>query len=222
MKIVAIPDVHFPWVDVPALNRLLHFIERAKPDMVIQMGDAYDFYSFSSHPRSLNGVTPMQELTDGRAGYESMWAAVRNAAPDATCYQILGNHDLRIRKQIQKKAPEMEALLDVLDFDSLWRYEGVSLIPEYKEVEIGGIIFHHGWSKFGSHMRKFLKPTVCGHLHLGGVEYMNLWGSVIWELNTGFLGDRESLAFKYPPTKLVNWTTGFGYIDDNGPRFIAL
>lgn len=220
---MAIPDAHFPYADHSALSRLLNEVSDIRPDFVVQMGDLYDLYNFSSHASSRLGLGPMEELTEGRGQAEAMWAGVKQAAPNAECFQILGNHDLRIRKQLVKKAPEMEALLEVLDLNSLWRFPGVTLHADYREpLEIDGIVFHHGYGRFGSHMRHFLKPTVCGHLHKGAVEFLNLWGRTIWELNCGFLGDREALAFQYPPTKLVGWTTGFGLIDERGPRFVSL
>lgn len=187
------------------------------------MGDLYDLYNFSQHASSRLGLSPIDELTEGRGQAEAFWIGITAAAPKAECFQILGNHDLRIRKQMIKKAPEMEAILDVLDLESLWRFPGVTLHGDYRDpLEIDGRLFIHGYGKFGSHVRHFLKPTVCGHLHKGAVEFLNLWGATIWELNAGFLGDRDSLAFRYPQTKLVSWTTGYGLIDQKGPRFVSL
>lgn len=221
--IVAVPDTHFPYVDVKAMDAMLRDIAELQPDYVVQMGDAYDLYNFSTHATSRLGQGPMEELTEGRAAFEAFWRAVKHAAPKAACHQIMGNHDLRIRKKIVKHLPEMEAVLDVLDLESLWRFPGVELHASYREpLELEGIVFHHGFGKFGTHMRKFLKPTVCGHLHLGAVEYMSLWGHTVWELNAGFLGQKDDLVFAYTPTKLANWTTGYGLIDDKGPRFVAL
>lgn len=221
--IVAIPDTHFPFSDKPAIDKLLAELKAIQPEYVVQMGDLYDLYNFSSHATSRLGLGPMEELTEGRGQAEAMWAGVRDAVPNAKCFQILGNHDLRIRKQLVKKAPEMEALLEVLDIDSLWRFAGVKLQADYREpLEISGIVFHHGFGKAGSHVRRFLRPTVVGHLHIGRVEYLSLWDRVIWELGCGFLGDSDALAFSYTPTRLANWQTGFGLIDERGPRFVSL
>lgn len=42
------PDMHLPWVDAKKLAQIYTAIEREKPDVVIQLGDLYDFYSHSN------------------------------------------------------------------------------------------------------------------------------------------------------------------------------
>lgn len=220
--IVAIGDLHLPFTDMKAIDGVFEFIQRNKPAVVIQMGDLMDLYSFSHYSKS-NKISPHWEIPEARAMGESFWKTIRTMVPKAKCHQLLGNHDARLKKSIATHAPALEAVVDFLNLNSLWEFPGVETHPDWRElVEIDDIVFTHGYGRFGSHMAQFLKSTVCGHLHLGGVTYKNLWGKSIWELNSGFLGDRKALAFNYPPVSLVNWTTGFGVIDELGPRFVAL
>jgi DNA repair exonuclease SbcCD nuclease subunit len=221
-RIVAVPDTHFPFVDQKGIDALLAHIAELAPDVVVQMGDLYDLYSFSSHNAPHYALSPFDELEDGRAGAEAFWAGVQLAAPDAECHQLIGNHDIRIRRKVQKSMPEIEALLDYMDLESLWNFKGVTTHSYRDVVDIDGIAFHHGYGKLGSHMNSFHRSTVVGHLHRGDVAYLRLYDNTIWELNAGFMGDRNALAFQYPPTKLMNWTTGYGVIDEYGPRFVAL
>lgn len=228
LTIVAVPDTHFPFADKLSIDCLLDDLIDIKPDAVVQMGDLYDLYSFSVHHPS-RSISPFDEVTNARADAEAFWHAIHEAAPNAKRYQILGNHDLRIRKGIVKKAPEYEALLDALDLDSLWRFEGVQLHSDSRmPLMLGGVAFLHGFGKHGSHMRKLLCRCVVGHLHCGAVEFMSLapphglGNHTIWELNCGFLGDKDALAFNYTPLKLMNWTHGYGLIDQYGPRFVPI
>lgn len=227
MTVIAIPDTHFPWVDQYALDVVIDDIKHIQPEVVIQMGDLYDNYSFSSHhPTSRNITTPKNELHSARSGAIAMWQAIQAVSPESKCYQILGNHDIRIHKSIREKAPELEAIFDTLDINSLWQFEDVYTEFDYREpLELDGVVYHHGWLKLGEHMKKFLKPTVVGHYHIGQTLFMNLWDHTIWEACSGFMGDRDALAFNYMTTntrKWEPWTTGYLIRDIKGPRFIPV
>lgn len=54
------------------------------------------------------------------------------------------------------------------------------------------------------------------------MSFKRIGGKTLYELNAGYLGDPESKALSYTPTKITNWTLGWGYIDEDGPRFVAL
>jgi hypothetical protein len=47
-------------------------------------------------------------------------------------------------------------------------------------------------------------------------------GTSVYELNAGYLGDPHAKALSYTASKLIDWTHGFGFIDEFGPRFIQL
>jgi len=65
--------------------------------------------------------------------------------------------------------------------------------------------------------------VVCGHIHRGGAVYINYDNKVFWELNVGFLADKDSKALSYSALKRFSaWTLGWGEIDEQGPRFIPI
>ena len=98
--------------------------------------------------------------------------------------------------------------------------------------KLGDVSFMHGHlTGLGAHARKYLRSVVCGHTHRGGCVTIPMGedggaGSnaprTLFELNAGFLGDPQSRPLSYRPTKINEWTIGFGYIDEWGPRFIPL
>lgn len=162
---------------------------------------------------------PEQELSRARNQAVILWRTLRSSG--ARCYQILGNHDLRLIKRAQERLPEAQELIQKSVLE-LYRFKGVTTIEDDRdELKIGDITFHHGYlSRLGDHMRLFGTSTVVGHSHTGGVIFEQRNGEALWELNAGYLADETSEPLRYRPTKTSKWTLGAGFIDANGPRFI--
>lgn len=230
MKAIFVGDTHFPWCDEARLNKILDAVAKEQPDIVVQMGDLYDFYSFSRHPKSLNLMTPKQELVEGRAQAEAFWSAVAILAPSARRIQILGNHDTRIERMVMSKAPELEAVLDALDFKQLWRFEGVETADSYEDEIIiekldGGhpVLLHHGYrSKLGDHAKYNQMSTVVGHTHKAGTVPIRLRDRTIHELNCGYVADQHSKVMQYRDQKISDSTPAYGVWDELGPRYVTL
>lgn len=222
LRIIAIPDMHAPFHSRSGLRQLYKAAEDLAPTHVIQLGDLYDFYSFSRYPRSLNLLTPKQEIEDARNSALAFWITMKAIAPRAKRYQLLGNHDSRVEKKISSLFPEAESLINA---HAMFEFKGVETMEsERQELVIEDILFQHGFrSKLGDHARHNSMKTVCGHSHRGGVVYQRLGDKVIWELNAGHLVDETRKPFMYTPQRLMaTWTMGFGIIDQYGPRFVAL
>lgn len=218
--ILVLGDLHSPFVHTKALKWVLELAKEYRPDSIVQIGDAYDMFSFSSFPRSSDYIKPSDEIEHGRALLECLWSDLQKASPKASCYQLMGNHDARILKRVLSSLPEVESLLD---FRPIFSFKGVrTLKSERDELFIGDICFMHGFrSKLGDHAKHNGMKTVCGHSHHGGVVYHRLGDKILWELNAGFLADTDSAVFNYTrQRKISNWTIGCGLIDEHGPRFI--
>jgi predicted phosphodiesterase len=228
-KVLALGDLHFPWANVDALSAVYAYIE-AHPDIdaVVQLGDLYDMFAASRFSRSLNTYSPHEEIERGRAMAEAMWAKIRELLPRAQLHQILGNHDIRPLARCIDKAPELEPFIELRRW---FEFPGVITNHDSKlPLELAGYTFIHGHlSKLGDHARTYGRSVVCGHSHRGGVVTIPLGSAaiggperVITELNAGYLADPTSRPMGYLPTKMNPWTTGFGVIDEWGPRFIPL
>lgn len=224
-KVVTIGDVHAPHTDRKQLAEVLKYIKSEKPQIVFQMGDAFDMYSFSRYASSVNLHTPRQELTEGRAILEDMWRQIRKSVPRAKCYQLLGNHDDRVKKTLFSKAAELE---DLVDLQSLWRFDGVETQKSSRDeiiIKVNGedVVFQHGHrSRLGDHVRFNQMSTVVGHSHLGGVVFHKFKDKTLFELNAGFCADAESIPLAYTAQRISKSVPGFGVIDKYGPRFISL
>lgn len=229
MKILPIGDTHFPFTDYDKLNRIADKVDYVQPDVILQMGDLYDLYSWSRYPGTPNIMTPAEELAEGRQNAEAFWELMKLVAPKARLIQLLGNHDDRIMRTVSAKAPELEAVMKALDIMSLWRFKGVETQTSSRdEIMIehpvhGAICFMHGHrGRLGAHMNFNQMNTVCGHSHHGGVVFQRLREKSIWELNVGYLADQKAKVMQYTMQSLSSSVPGYGVIDNDGPRFNPL
>lgn len=219
--VLAIPDTHFPFSNPYVLEKIYVKNQREKPSHVLQLGDLYDLYAHSKFPRSLNLYSPVEEEDLARRGAEEMWKIIQTDNPDAKCVQIKGNHDIRPVKRTVEVQPAAEHIVSK-HLDGLMSFDGVELIRDYREEYlIDNVMYHHGYrTKLGDHRDYVLRNFVHGHTHKGGVVFRRIRDEVIWELDAGFAGDPHAKVFGYMPQKTCDYTPGFGYIDEEGPRFI--
>ena len=222
IRFVVLGDIHAPFHSKWALGRVLDFIKEKKPRYVVQVGDAYDFFSLSRFPRN-PFIAPIDEINEGRQTLVEMWSYIKKISPKSRCVQLLGNHEDRIHKKMQAQLPE---LIGVAKIDHLFQFEGVKTVNDTREVHvIENIGFQHGY--YSSHAAGRLAKEhhmnmVCGHTHTGGLKMVPSQGKPLWELNAGLLGDPKSKVMTYTRSKWNDWTLGFGVIDELGPRFIPL
>lgn len=219
--VLCIPDTHFPFHNPRVLEKIYAKAQKEKPKYIIQLGDLYDLYAHSKFPRSLNLYSPVEEERLAREGAEEMWKILRAASPDSKLVQIKGNHDIRPVRRTAERQPEVEHIVSK-HLDGIMSFDGVELITDYREeYVIDGVMYHHGYrTKLGDHRDYVLRNFVHGHTHKGGVVFRRIRDEVIWELDAGFAGDPHAKVFGYMPQKTCDYTPGFGYIDEEGPRFI--
>lgn len=218
-KVLAIPDLHFPWHHQDTLTWIYQMITDTKPDTIVQLGDLYDMYSTSRFSRTHNLMTPKQELAEGRLGASTMWKHINKISPKSKKYQIRGNHDVRPEKRAQEVLPEIESLLEMRP---IFEFSGVTtLMDPSEELEINGIIYTHGtFTKIGAHCIHYMQPVVHGHSHRGGTFYTRKQTGLIWELDCGFASDETQVPLRFTATKRTGWTLGCGLVEDSNPHFL--
>lgn len=223
MRIAAIPDPHFPFVNEDKMNSAIREIRQYKPEVIIQLGDLYDLFSFSKYPRDHSAIsyTPEQECTLGRTMAERMWKQLRSENRNARLIQLSdANHDARIVKRMQEKFPEA-AFIGGQWLKTQLTFPGVEL--QKSHIIIDNIMFEHGNRKPGEHARFNQMSTVTGHTHKARIEYFANRNGPFWEMNCGYLGDSNSPVFSYKGHNRIDLThVGIGLVEDGQPRFLAL
>lgn len=219
MDAVILGDLHLPFVHKKAMTWALNFIKKEQPKLILQIGDAFDFYSFTKFPHSYNLMTPKDEVLLGRQQYEEIWGYVKRVCPKARRIQLRGNHSDRPMKRLMEKAPELEAIFDLKD---IWKMDGVEVIGDTNdELILEDTCFMHGYkSKLGDHAAFNRMNTWVGHSHRGGMVFTPSRGEVYWEANAGYLADPMQTPLRYRQQKWCAWTLGLGRQDAYGPRFI--
>lgn len=221
-RVLAIPDLHFPFHNAKTLARVYDLADSLEPTTIVQLGDIYDAYAFSRYPRSHDIMTPKEELSEARLAAEALWKNLRKAAGNRTkLIQLMGNHDVRPKARLQEKYPEIASLLDI---DHLWKFKDVHTIMDDRcKFEIEGVIYTHGFrSKLGDHMKFLGKSVVRGHSHRAGVVFLNQWDKLLFEMECGYLADDKAEPLKYTHTQQAAWIQAVGFVDEHGPRIIPL
>lgn len=221
-KVIFIPDTHFPFVNKKAIKKVLKIIKKEKPTHIIQAGDLLDLYSFSRYEKDSNLTTPEEELKEGLKQASAFWSEIHKIAPKAKLIQLIGNHEDRIQKAIAKKAPELAILCKSIK--DLFDFKHVKVLSSSKEYfEVDKVIYCHGhYTKLGDHAKFFRKSVVHGHTHRAGIFYEQISNGLIWEMDCGFLANKESLPLQYTQSKFSKWITAIGIIEDGQPRLICL
>jgi len=222
-KILIVPDLHFPFHNKVALSRVIAYAKKFQPTHIVQVGDLYDNYSFSKFRRSLNLVTPAKEIKKAHHCAVQMWKELRKVAPTAKCFQLMGNHDARFIKRVLERLPEIEDVI-VDPLNKLYEFEGVTTVYDDRDyIIIDNILFTHGYMcGIGKHLKAFIQNVVIGHSHRGHTYFETHKGKTLFELNVGHLTDLKALPLCYTPIKISNSNLGFGVIENNEPKFVAL
>jgi predicted phosphodiesterase len=215
-------DIHFPFSNDKLVEAAVRFAEKEQPEIIVQGGDLYDHISHNRFPRSHNLFSPREEQESARNKAVTLWAEIRKACPRARLVQCWGNHDLRPLKRVLEAYPEAEDWVEQA-VRRLMTFEGVETLSDYRQELIlpGNVMVHHGYrSQLGQHRDYVQMNAIVHHTHLGGVVFKRLRDTTLWELNAGYMADPHAKGLTYTNQKMTNWTPGWGWTDEYGPRFI--
>jgi predicted phosphodiesterase len=217
-KVFCISDAHFPFHNKTAYKHMLTELKAAKPTHVVQIGDLLDQYIHSNYAKS--ATIGADEFDQGRALAVEMWKTIRKLAPKAKCYQVLGNHDVRLAKRSEERLPAAGDAVK-LYLKGMYSFKGVATLESDRGfVEIDGVIYTHGWlSKSVDHAKHFNKPTVHGHRHRPAIEVDR---PGLWSMDVGFMADENSLPLSNTQSKVTKWTLACGVVENKQPRLIFL
>ncbi len=181
---LVIPDPHsHPKYGNERADYLAKLIIDLQPDVVVNLGDQWDFSSLSDYDkgkRSFVGRSYADDLNSGLEFSERMWGPVK-ARKKRMPYSVFleGNHEHRIEKALDK-SPELAGTVGKSDldldryYDRVVSYEGQT--PGI--VDIDGVHYAHyfvsgvmGRPVGGEHpayslLTKHFVSTTCGHIHV--------------------------------------------------------
>lgn len=116
VQVVVGSDFHSWFVDPFALDVFIATIKMVNPEIIILNGDVWDFPTISRH-RQMPGHFHLNLHEEREFGQKQILARVREAAPDATIYLVIGNHEYRLVTYLADAAPRLAGLPE-LEFET--------------------------------------------------------------------------------------------------------
>lgn len=216
-RILAFSDIHAPFHDRRAIELACEVVKEVKPQAIVYIGDAIDFYAVSHFDKDPRRLLGLQEEIDAFQAVDRQVASV--AGPDIRRYLLLGNHEIRLERYLWQH-PEFSQLRGV-QFDAL-----IGLDQDFKPIpglqivreEINWrnrFIFTHGtivrkWGAYSAkaELDKFSISGCSGHTHRVGmtVETTRI-GSRMWA-EIGCLAELNPEYCRNP-----NWAHGMGLLN---------
>jgi hypothetical protein len=162
-------------------------------------------------------ANPLPFVKKNADGAREFYSKVRKQHPNADIHASLGNHDIRIFKYMDKKAPEF---VKEVTPEFLWGLDNAGITWRQYDLppleRFAGIHVHHGATAVatGLGVRNDIEnygiSLVRGHDHRGGVVYKSypMTGRSLAGMGTGHLCDPAGYGLMY--TINPAWEQGFG------------
>ena len=205
-----LPDTHAPFHDQRAWRLTMKVMRWLRPKQIVHLGDWQDFYAVSAHSKDPRRALDLEyEIKEGR----KLIRQVANIAPTIYC---AGNHEARLSRFINDKAPELHELVTTENLLELGKME-VRYIPYRTSYRIGCMRFTHDVNgKAGKNAvvgsLEAMGHNVCiGHIHR--ISYHvngDLEGERHVGISVGWLGDLRAIDYMHRDTVTKDWALGFG------------
>ena len=181
-------DFHIPFEDHLCIDVWLQFAQYLSPDILI-LHEVCDFYQLSRFDKDPARVHTLQEDLDKTF---ELLKRIRKSLPKTRIIMLESNHDIRLQRFLNTRAPELESLRTLRLIKLLQLSE--LKIEYHKEYMVRGILFKHGGvvrAYSGYTATAELNRTGCsgitGHSHRLSQVYKRLQGGFYTWIESGCL-----------------------------------
>lgn len=170
-RYLVIPDIHIPFHDPRYLRIISKVISTIKPDGVIQLGDALDFFQisrFEKDPERINTIF------DDIAIYKEILNSWEKLLPKGgELHQLQGNHCERLTRYVWSQAREIsravKPLPELLNLKSQKIKYRWHPLKNWTSCQIGDCVLHHG-HYYNQHvaqanLTRYPTKLITGHTH---------------------------------------------------------
>jgi metallophosphoesterase superfamily enzyme len=211
MKILVIPDTHFPYHRKSLFTDLKDIIKDFEPNRIVHIGDMVDSHSISRYTPNPNTISASDEFSKAKLCIQELNSVTKKIPLDL----CLGNHDLRyFRIAAESRIPDMclKPFRELFEIPKGWNINNEYIIDD--------IYFTHGKSSSpGKTAHAYGMPSVEGHYHsLFSINYFNHPKFNIWSAYCGSAFDDYSLSGTYAANSLAKSVYGFLVIVDGQPH----
>lgn len=160
---------------------------------------------------------PLPFIKENADGAREFYEKVRQDHPNADIHVSLGNHEMRVFKYVDKKAPEV---IGQITPEFLWGLDSLGMtyrMYDQRPFErFAEIYVHHGNTTTSTGLavkndiEEYDISLVRGHDHRGGVVYKSklISGRSLVGMGTGHLSDIDAYGMRYADNP--RWEQGFG------------
>lgn len=209
--ILVVPDCHIPYHDHRAWNLMLKVGRDLKPRHLYVIGDFVDFYAVSDHSKDPRRTTQLADEVNEANIYLNQLDLL--GAKEKV--YVSGNHEDRLQRYLQNKAPE---LFDVLDVAKLLKLKdrGWTYVPYKRHSKLGKVHFTHdvgtaGRTAIFQCLDSYQHSVVTGHTHrMAYIVEGNALGEQKLSAQFGWLGNASKIDYMHYAKVLKNWALGFG------------
>lgn len=182
MKLVAVSDMQVPFEDRNAVQAVIDYVARTKPDGILNVGDELDAPQPSRWNKGSAGEYANDLLRDVQRCADIMADFRKALGRDKPYHVMRSNHGDRIATYVDRYAPALAPFIapgGALDIPTLLRYDEIGVDYHRKPFEFArGWVLAHGdegsLSRIPGGTAKGLavtwgKSVVCGHTHRAGI-----------------------------------------------------
>lgn len=223
-SILFLSDIHLPYQDNDALLAALDYGVAQNVDCVWLNGDIMDMYQASAHEKLPSKADLKYEIDFTK----DFMKRLRTIFPTQTIYFKEGNHEVRWRRLLMRKSPEiigiaefnLEVILNLIEYNIHW-------IPNSTLVKFGNLSVIHGNEFIGAGGKhpatnlynKAKVNIIAGDKHRTDTSVVtDLDRNVTRVYSVGCLCDLNPEYYLMGHTQ---WNHGFAHIKLNGNSFIV-
>lgn len=224
-----IPDCHIGLegsCDMRAYNLMIKVAKKQKIDEIVILGDYADFYSVNSHGKD-PGIEDI--LAKEIQMVKKELNKLRDGFPKAKIVFLQGNHEYRLERFIQNKAPELfglfntESLLGLKELDIKY----VPYTPDQKYSVLGSkLMARHEPISGGVHVAhgtvvKAGCSVIFGHVHrIQESQVVMMNGDNHRGIAAGWLGNKDHASMSYVKNH-HQWSLGFALVTVKDKEFFC-
>lgn len=211
-KWLILPDQHIPYNDKRYWKLIIQVGRKMKPHGILILGDFLDFYPISFHSKDPKRRGDLHvELLEANRHLDELDSL---RAKDKR-YQE-GNHEFRLQRFIQEKAPELHTLIPTVPEALGLTKRGWQFTPYKSNGRIGHFRYTHDVGASGAYAhykagQAFQKSNGTGHTHRAGLHY---FGTIEGETKVsgmfGWGGNKEAADYANE-TQKKDWVLAFGW-----------
>jgi predicted MPP superfamily phosphohydrolase len=221
-RVAIIPDTHCPYHDKRAWKLLIKVLKKWRPRIIVIQGDFGDFYTVSDFSKDPRRVLNLEWEIDE---VNKLLDEIQELGAEQVIF-ISGNHEARLDRFIQKRAPELHGLVSIKAAfrikDRGWVY-----VPYRDHYKLGKVYITHDVNATGRNavhkiIDTYQHSAITAHTHRIGyaVEADGL-GQPILSATFGWLGDLSKVDYQHKILATKAYVLGFGvgYLDEDGLLF---